>query len=248
MAKKLRCIVVDDDKFIHQVIGDLCKSSAFAEVTYVFDCPKEFIKKQGKLEYDICLLDLCMPQMDGILVAELLDGKPIIFISSVDDKLRDAVEFAPIDIVTKPIKKERLEKAFVKALKLLSEETVTRNIALSVKEKEYELFNIAEANEKMRLCIKDIFFVTSDIIDPRNKRVIMRNGEKYTLMDCNFEKILNLSARFVRVNRSEIVSIEAVQKFRHDVITLKCFTEGGHARQVTLNRSFREGFVQRLTI
>jgi DNA-binding LytR/AlgR family response regulator len=248
MAKKLKCIVVDADKQIHQVIGSLCEGSALAEITNVFDCPKEFIKKQGKLDYDICLLDLSMPEMNGILVAQLLDGKPVIFISGVDDKLREAVEFAPIDIVTKPIKKERLEKAFLRAVKLLGGEIETRTIALTSKEKEYELFNIAEASEKIRLCIKDIFFVTSDSIDPRNKRVIMRNGEKYTLMDCNFEKILNLSARFVKVNRSEIVSIEAVQKYRHDVITLKCFTEGGHARQVTLNRSFRESFVERLTI
>ncbi len=234
MARKLKTIIVDDDPFIVSMIEDLCRDSAIVEVIKTFNNPKEFIENAPSLDFDLCLLDIQMPEMEGLVVAQMLKNKPFIFITGSDNKLRDALSLSPVDIVTKPILKDRLDRALSKAYELFMDK------------KEYELFSVAESNRKMNIHLPDILLAVTDTIDPRHKLVFMRNGEKYTLMDCTLERLLDSCPLLVQANKAEAVSLEAVNEVEHDMATIKGLGGKDAPKYVTLGRAFRKSFKERL--
>lgn len=235
MLNKLITIAVDDDPNILSTLVELSKPSPLIEIAHTFTNPAEFLAKAPSLKFDLCLLDIQMPQMEGLTLAQILKNKPVIFISGSDDKFREALNLSPVDIVPKPIFKDRLYKAFEKAHNLL------------VESKEYELFNVAESNKKISIRLPDIMLVTTDDVDPRHKLVWLRNGEKYTLMNCKLEHLTGNSKTLVQVNRAEAVSLEAVHEVEHDLITLKgILTEDGRSKQITLGQAFKQKFKERM--
>jgi two-component system LytT family response regulator len=235
MPNKLKAIAVDDDPGVLAALQEMCRVSPLIELTQTFTNPAEFLTKAPLLSFDLCMLDIQMPQMEGITLAQVLKNKPVIFISGSDDRFRDALNLSPVDIVPKPVLKDRLYKAFEKAYDLLAEK------------KEYELFNVAESNKKVNIRLPDIMLITTDDIDPRHKLAWMRNGEKYTLMNCKLEHMVNNHSTLVQVNRAEAVSLEAVHEVEHDLITLKgILTEDGRPKQVTLGPAFKQKFKERM--
>jgi two-component SAPR family response regulator len=116
--KKLKAVLLDDDPFIHEIIEDLMRGSSLVEIVGWFSCPKKFLMAGIESKYDLYVLDIVMPHVNGFMIAERLKSRPFIFITEVSVMLQDAIELGPVDIVMKPIRKERLDSAFEKAYKL----------------------------------------------------------------------------------------------------------------------------------
>ena len=157
MPKKIKVIVVDDDDSLHDILLDLYQDSDKIEIKYNYTESKKFLKEAPTLDFDLCFLDISMPELDGITIAQLIKNKPFIFITGSEDKLKAALGIEPIDVVTKPFTKERLDHAIDKAYKLISE-----NI-------ENALFCVAESEKKINIRLSDIVFVDTDEVDPRHK-------------------------------------------------------------------------------
>ena len=235
MIKKLQAVAVDDNPEFLSLLLQLCKESPLVEVVHSFTDPTEFLRQAPNLEFDLCLLDIQMPVMDGTTLAQVLDCKPVIFISGIDHKFRDALNISPIDIVPKPMMKDRLYKAFRKAHDLL------------IEKKEFELFNVAESSKKVKVRLADILLVSTDEIDPRNKQVWLKGGEKYTLMNCKIERLVANSPSLVQVNKSQAVSLEAVKEVEFDLLTLNgVAADDGRPKQVTLGTVYRAKFKERM--
>ncbi|MGP8217328.1 MAG: LytR/AlgR family response regulator transcription factor [Bacteroidia bacterium] len=248
MKNKLKCVLVDEDTSLHETVKNLCSSSNLAVVTQSFICPKQFLEAAPNIDFDICLLDLYMSEMNGIMLAKRLNGKLVIFVTGVGENLKDAIEADPLDILFKPLKKDRFIRAIEKATALLNESKSILHDR-GPQEQKYKLFNVAESKEKVRLCLSDIYFVGNDSDDSRNKSIVMKDGKQFTLMRYTFEELLGFCSTLTQVNRSELISIEAVQKVRHDLISLK-FNDPREiiVKQVTLNRTYRQSFMSRMKI
>jgi two-component system LytT family response regulator len=235
MQTKLRTIAVDDDKLILLLLEQMCKESPLVELVNTFTDPVEFLAKAPMLEFDLCLLDIHMPGMEGLTLAQILQKKPVIFISGSDECYREAINLSPMDIVPKPIQQYRLYNAFEKAYDLLADK------------KEYELFNVAASNKKPQIRLADIMLITTYDTDPRDKLAWMRNGEKHTLMNYTIDHLIANSPVLIQVNRGEAVSLEAVHQVENDLITLKgIVNEDGSPRQITLGKVFKDKFKERL--
>lgn len=235
MSQRLKAIILDDDKFAHDILCDMCCNSDAVEIVRSFYSPKEFIREAPGIDFDIALLDILMPGMDGLNVARLLNGKPFLFITSADEKLKEALELEPIDVISKPYKKERLENSLQKAFKLIIGEKV-----------EYGLFNTAESNHKVKIKLTDIIHVATDEVDPRNKIIQMPGGEKLTIMDCTLDYLLERAPKLVQVNRGELISIDAIGEVDHDIIVIKDIVEKGRPKEITLSKSFKDGLSKRI--
>ena len=235
MRTILRVATVDDDPNIHTTIKQMCKESPYVEIVYSYTDPEKFLTDAPLLDFDLCTLDIQMPGIEGTAVAQVLNGKPVIFITGSDDRFRDALNLSPIDIVPKPILKDRLYKAIEKAYTALAGK------------KEYELFNVAESNKKVKIRLGDILLVSTDEIDPRHKQVWLKNGETYTLMNYRLDDLVEHSPTLIQVNRAELVSLEAVHEVERDLITLKGVkAENGKPMQITLSPSFKKKFMDKM--
>ncbi len=105
----LKVLVVDDDKTNRDHLERLMKTYGY-KVYKAMD-GKDAIKKVNKVTPDAILLDLVMPELDGLEVCRILramgrlNGVPIIIVSSKGDKktIAKALECGADDFLVKPV-------------------------------------------------------------------------------------------------------------------------------------------------
>jgi len=233
---KLKAVIVDDDPEVFPIIKDLCKNSSLVEISYTFTNPVEFLKVASTLDFDVALLDIQMENMLGTQVAQKLNNKTVIFVTGAFDYLKDAIRIPYADVVLKPIEKHLFDAAIEKAHII---------ICSKLEKPEHRLFSSANVKNKVKLCIRDIFLVITDDVNPRHKHLIMKEGQQYEITDCNLEELLELSPYLLQANKSELVSIEAVEEImdNYSTIRLKCIKDKGQPKRIILSRSFKKSFL-----
>ena len=116
--KKIRVLAVDDNKNLIEMMKEYFKDSADIEITLKAHDGSEGLrlieKKQD--EYDVVLLDLIMPNKDGVTILEHMknkniDKKVIVLTSyNTQDMIRKVSELGISYFVLKPFELEDLEK------------------------------------------------------------------------------------------------------------------------------------------
>jgi DNA-binding LytR/AlgR family response regulator len=239
MERKLKCAIVDDDPEAHVMIMEILKNSPVCEITHSFYKPSDLLDVIHTISIDVIFLDIVFVNdtIQGFDIAPILIGenKTIIFISGKDKFIIEACKYAgAIDVVPKPTTCERLVSAVVKAWKLLSTNELN--------DKTHELFYIAERKEQISLYLPDFLFIKTPFGDPRNKELIMKNGDKITLMDCKFSKLLKLSHKLAQINISEIISYDILDGVFNDTVLIKPNTPSEIPRVLTLSKTYRQNF------
>jgi DNA-binding NtrC family response regulator len=112
MEHKGNIHIIDDEPIIHEVLGDLLTSEGYAVVNSANG--EEALEKHSSQKFDLILLDLLMPGMDGIEVLKLLkkrDPRSIIIIitayASVESAI-SAMKIGAFDYIQKPFKHDEL--------------------------------------------------------------------------------------------------------------------------------------------
>ncbi|MEL7083103.1 MAG: response regulator transcription factor [Cyanobacteria bacterium J06597_1] len=87
----IRVLVVDDQKMMQELIGDYIRSAAGLELVAVANDGREGVQKALALEPDVVLMDIEMPEMDGIAATQILrnrksSAKVLVVSSSYDDR------------------------------------------------------------------------------------------------------------------------------------------------------------------
>lgn len=112
VTKKAKVLLAEDDLSLGYVIKDNLQDAGYDVVL----CPdgQTAIEKFDKTQYDICLLDVMMPNKDGFTVArkirQLSDMVPILFLtakSMEEDKIKGFLTGAD-DYITKPFSMQEL--------------------------------------------------------------------------------------------------------------------------------------------
>ncbi len=116
--RKLRVLVVEDSLFFRQLLVQ--KLNADSGITVVAAVGDAFEAKEAILEHkpDVMTLDIELPKMDGITFLKQIMPQyplPVVVISSLDDKVFDAMSAGAVEFVAKPVgaSREQLE-AFMK--------------------------------------------------------------------------------------------------------------------------------------
>ena len=101
-----RVLIVDDDEAVLTMLGKVMKSSGIE--ADVARCGTEAIELAGRGHYDLMLLDVNMPGMDGFEVVQTLRGRgirlPIIIVSGrkEDYDALYGLDIGADDYLTKP--------------------------------------------------------------------------------------------------------------------------------------------------
>lgn len=216
----------------------LCEQIPNVEVVKAFDDSEKFIESLATLDYNLCILDIEMPKLNGMEVAKLIKDKPIIFTTAYKEYAAEAFDLNAIDYIRKPIQKERLEKAIAKAYQIL-------NSAPS--KKQYAQFNTDKG--KALLLFNEIMYITSSDTDKRDKIVHLENEQRLTLKNISYEQLLSMlpSNKFCRVNKKDVIALKAVQFYSHEEITTKLFTKNNEVIKLPLNDTFRAEFKSKLS-
>ena len=169
--------IVDDEKSIARLLAHWLKDKWKYKVE-VFENGEEVLKKLH-LNPDLILLDIMLPDIDGIeilkRVKQIDEDLPIIMLSAQGsiEVAVEALRLGAFDYFPKPIDVQRLEPAvknsirnydLVKELKLLRENV----------KREYSFDNVVSADKKMQ----DVFKMVSKVLD--NDITVLINGESGT--------------------------------------------------------------------
>ncbi|AWV98958.1 DNA-binding response regulator [Arcticibacterium luteifluviistationis] len=116
-----KILYVEDDKNLSYVIKDNLEEEGF-EISHFAD-GKEALKNFQKEKFDLCLLDVMLPELDGFSLAEKIREQneqiPIIFLTAKvlqEDKI-EGLKIGGDDYITKPFSIEELTlriKVFLK--------------------------------------------------------------------------------------------------------------------------------------
>jgi DNA-binding LytR/AlgR family response regulator len=118
----LRILIADDEPIAREILRDHIDSIAGLEIAGEASTGAEAISRIFDLRPDVVLLDLQMPELDGLSVVRSLTGdRPplIIFVTAYESHALAAFEVGAIDYLLKPVRRERLEKAIEKARRQL---------------------------------------------------------------------------------------------------------------------------------
>lgn len=112
MKAKYRLLLVEDDESLGYLLTEYLKMKGF-EILWAKE-GKTALKKLENNSFDLCILDVMMPQMDGYTLAEKIKasypGLPFIFLTSKSMKIDALKGFnaGAIDYLRKPIEEEEL--------------------------------------------------------------------------------------------------------------------------------------------
>ncbi len=216
----------------------LCEQIPELEVVKVFNSPETFLQEFPTLDFDLVILDIEMPGMDGLHVARLLEGRSIIFTTAYTEHAAEAFDLNAVDYVRKPVRKERLQQAVRKAM--------ARTAVPQIPEREFIKLNTDQGRSLIyfdRLCL-----LSTAASDSRDKEARMWDGSVLILKNVSFAKLLSQlpDGLMCRVNKAEAIALRAVRSFTHDEIVTTLTASSGRPLALTLSDAYREEFIRRV--
>lgn len=197
-----RIIIVDDERDILTGLQRILKRNLPDVKVDVCSSPEEALRLQNKSPSDVALVDIQMPEMDGIALMEKLhkqDNQMTVIVMTAYGTIEvavDAMKKGAYNFVTKPFEKDVLVQVLRKALersRLISE---NRNLKETIAEKKNLSFFVGESPPMKRL------FETIKTIAQTDYTVLVR-GESGTGKELAARAIHLLSKRA----KKELVSV-----------------------------------------
>jgi len=118
----LKVLIADDEPIAREILREHVGAIAGLELAGEASNGAEAISRIFDLRPDVVLLDLQMPELDGLSVVRSLSGDRtplIIFVTAYEQHAVAAFEVGAIDYLLKPVRRERLQKALEKARRQL---------------------------------------------------------------------------------------------------------------------------------
>jgi two-component system, LytTR family, response regulator AlgR len=223
----LRVMIVDDEAPARSRIRDLladCSHDLPLEVCGEAASGREAIELAARVPCDVVLLDVRMPEMDGIEVAQhllKLDAPPaVIFATAYDAYALKAFEVHAIDYLLKPIRASRLQQALARVPAPLPTPDALREMQRAPR-------THLSAHERGRvhlIPIADVVYLKAEL-----KYVTVRTATREHVIEEPLARLEEeYGERFVRVHRNCLVARAAVRGFERAV------TDSGEAHWVVL--------------
>ncbi|ROI03835.1 DNA-binding response regulator [Chryseobacterium sp. G0240] len=230
----IKCVILDDELLAISYLKLLCEQIDDVEVVKAFNDPKVFLNEIDSIDCNLCVLDIEMPGMTGLQVAELIsDSKKIIFTTAYKEYAAEAFDLNVVDYVRKPIKKERLIQAFEKAKEQISTSQKKAFIEWNT--------NIG----KTVILAEQIAYIKTSEIDSRDKDIILNDGTMIVLKNLNFKNLLEMlpAKDFAQVNKKEIISISSIKVFTtNEIITT--LPEGDHFLKLQIGEAYKSSLME----
>jgi two-component system response regulator AlgR len=213
--RPLRVVIVDDEaparSRLKELLADCASELPIAIAGEAASGPAA-IEMLAAEPADVVLLDVRMPEMDGIEVAQhlqKLERPPaVVFATAYDAYAIRAFEVHAVDYLLKPIRLARLKEALARAL------TAPRPEVLSAISRAARTHLSAQERGKIHLIpVKDVIFLKAEL-----KYVTVRTAAREYLIE---EALTTLEEefgeRFVRAHRNCLVARAAVRGFERAV-------------------------------
>ena len=203
----LKVLIVDDEALARSRMRTLLGECTEPRADVVGEASNavqamEQIQRTG---CDLVMLDIHMPGVDGIALAntlrEMARPPAVVFDTAYAEHAVHAFELEAIDYLTKPVRRERLQQALQKVVRLRSSAEGAQDAGLP------ESLIIQERGRSERVALADVIYLKAEL-----KYITVRTADKEHIFVGALSDLEQCYAHlFVRVHRNALVSRRAVR-------------------------------------
>ncbi|MGY4399116.1 two-component system response regulator AlgR [Sphingomonas sp. UYAg733] len=210
--RALRTIIVDDEALAVERLRILCAALDGILLVGTATDGEAAFRLIESLDADLVLLDIAMPEIDGLTVARALEKLPVapavVFCTAFDHFAVEAFEVAAVDYLLKPVTKERLARAVDRVVQARQRRHEPRPRAQWAEE-----FWVPHRAELVRIATIDI-----DRIEADRDYMRLHLGARHFLLNQTIARLESRldPDRFIRVHRSHIVRRDFIAGLTHD--------------------------------
>lgn len=204
----IRAIIAEDEDLLRREISRKVMGISDVKVEYITNEGKDLLNAILKVKPELAILDIKLPEMTGLEVVknirDLLPNTEIIFITSYEEYIKDAVKLYAADYIIKPINYERLFNTIERIKRKFNDSSNIIEVRCGDDTKLINANDIyfIEANRK-----KTFFYTTyedflsntslSDVYKLLNKKVFFKTSRSYIV---NLYKVYSIKS----VNRTSL--------------------------------------------
>ena len=215
-AAKLRIAITDDEaparNRLRSLLDDIAEMIPI-EVVGEAENGQKLLELLERRPADVVLLDIRMPEMDGLESArhlQKLDDPPhVVFTTAYDDYAISAFELHAIDYLVKPIRLRRLHDALARARSITR---ISLDVLNEVAGSARTHLSVHERGKVQLVPVADILYLRAEL-----KYVTIRTAERELVLEESLSRLEEeFSERFVRIHRNCLVAKEHVESFEKE--------------------------------
>jgi len=130
----MKVIIVDDEYYALRNLKSKLEKMADVEVVAMYEDPAAALEEISAIQPDLALLDIEMPEIDGItLLGMMFKKRPdmdFVFTSAYHAYVSDTLETKALDFLVKPVKYEQLYVTLEKIKKIRSKSSVAHKVEM----------------------------------------------------------------------------------------------------------------------
>lgn len=210
----MNCIAIDDEPMALDVIKSHAAKVPFIQLLATFVDGLEAITYMQKQKVDLIFLDINMPDLSGLQLAECLPGKPfIIFTTAYSEYAVESYEVRAVDYLLKPFDFNRFLKAVIRAQEQFE---IRENNAAAKASKEY--FFIKSGYQQIKVRYDEILYV-----EAAGNYMCFFTLTTKILSRLTIKEVIELLPhnQFMRVHKSYIVALPHIHRIEHNHIFIK---------------------------
>jgi two-component system response regulator AlgR len=212
----LKVVIADDETPARSRIRDLledCASSFPIELAGEAASGKELLSLLENTPADVVLLDIRMPEMDGLEAAQHLLKLPeppsVIFTTAYDDHALKAFELHAVDYLVKPIRLRRLHDALTRARAITP---LRLDVLTRISPEPRKHLSVQERGKVLLIAVSDIRYLRAEL-----KYVTVRTATHEHLVEESLSRLeQEFADQFVRIHRSCLVAKAHIIGFEKD--------------------------------
>ncbi|WP_411827844.1 LytR/AlgR family response regulator transcription factor [Luteolibacter sp. AS25] len=228
MSHRITAVIVDDEPPSRKLLRSLLSAHPQIELIGEAGDVMSAAELCERVKPDVIFLDIQMPRLDGFALLPLLKKIPeIIFVTAFDRYAVRAFEVNAFDYLLKPISPARLEKSILRLS--VAPQHSTENL------EDTDMIALREDSQLRMVPLRTITHIEAE----DNYTHVHIRGEATAMVRrqmSDWDKVLP-DVSFVRVSRSLILRLDAVQKLQSISRDLSQVTLLDHTRKIELGRT-----------
>lgn len=202
----LRTLIADDEAPARNRLRTQLADIADVEIVGEAKNGRELLALAEQSHANLVLLDIRMPQMDGIEAAEHLQKlaapPAIIFTTAFDAYALKAFDMNAVDYLLKPIRQERLRTAISKAQALRPAQLE----AIKPLRQQRQYFSVHERGRVILVAVADVIYLRAEL-----KYTTLRTQEREYLIEDSLTSLAQeFGDYFLRLHRNCLVAQHAI--------------------------------------